>query len=126
MSSLNYKRVEYASKMLASRAPTPTKRPITLTIYNPELLEELKNLAFKNNTTVSAIFNNLYEYMLFQFQSPQKQIESFEFEKQIPPLYATSTTWRAYLSSLSPEEYKLFDKQLNLILELTNRRFKEI
>ena len=121
-------RGRYLEKILVKRHREKGKNTDrkSIVVYDMDVFECLTELARKESTTVSAILNNLYEVFLTQIDSPQKTIESFKTEHQIPPINASPQTWRLYLKTLSKSEYKeQLDKHLNSVLALCNRRFNE-
>lgn len=81
-----------------------------IVIYDLEKFEKLVYFAFKNDTNISSILNNLYESFmeLFESESPQKTL--FDFNKEILPPDIESDvekTVKPYLLKLDSERLKL-------------------
>ena len=59
--------------------------------------------------------------------NPNYQLEQFEDSnfKACPAFYRDKESWNEYLTKLNKEEYKQFDSQLNLLLNLGNRRYEQ-
>ena len=98
----------------------------TIVVYDPDIFRGLEEIARREGTNISSIFNNLYEDFLFKLDSPQTTIDGFEAERQPPAISAGPEIWRAYLKSLSRAEYKEFDHHLNTVVHLANMRFREL
>jgi len=118
----------YVSKIIKKRFKEKDKEHDDrhFIIYNLEKFDILQEIARRERSNVSSIFNNLYEAFLDNFDSPQTTIETFQSEKKAPSINADPNTWRNYLKSLSKEEYKELDKFLNTILFLHNKRGRDL
>ena len=97
-----------------------------LVIYDLEKYEVLERFAKTNNTNVSSILNNLYEGFLKAVSSPQKTIDSFEFELKIPDLEDSDEIWKNFYKTLSMEDYKKLDQKINTIINLHNKRWEQL
>lgn len=106
-------------------ANTPSDRK-NLVIYDLNMYSVLETFARTNNTNVSSIVNNLYEGFLKAVQSPQKTIDSFDVELQIPSLNDSVLTWENFYKTLTVEDYKALDQKINAILNLHNKRWNQL
>ncbi|MGI9229924.1 MAG: hypothetical protein ACR2P9_08710 [Gammaproteobacteria bacterium] len=97
-----------------------------LVIYDLDQYEVLEAFAKTNNTNVSSIVNNLYEGFLKAVSSPQKTIDSFEIELQVPLVTDSEETWKNFYKTLSMEDYKKLDQKINLLMILHNKRWEQL
>lgn len=97
-----------------------------IVIYDLDKYEVLETIARTNNSNVSSILNNLYEGFIKSIQSPQKTIDSFESELQVPEIKDSTETWRNFYKTLSVEEYKEFDQHIMKIFRIHNKRWDEL
>ena len=97
-----------------------------IVIYDLDQYEVLEIFAKRNGSNVSSILNNLYEGFLKTVASPQKTIDSFEFERKIPSITDSEQNWKEFFKTLNMEEYKKFDQQLMTVFNLHNKRWNEL
>ncbi len=118
----------YISSLTAKRHKEANKKTDrkNLVIYDLDKYEVLDKFARTNNTNVSSIVNNLYEAFLKAVSSPQKTIDSFEIELQIPQLTDSEETWKNFYKTLSMEDYKKLDQKINVLMNIHNKRWSQL
>ena len=95
------------------------------------VIEKVENIARREGTYFSDIvLELLQEYVKkhSKSQNPQTEITLFEtgLENAIPNLYRNKTVWQKFYNLIKKrEEYKELDSQLNMILNLHNKKYKE-
>ena len=92
-----------------------------------EKLKELKLLAAREGTTIKSILEKqIDDYLkVHKDGNPNFTIEQFidpNF-KACPAFFRDRNIWLTYLNSLDEKGFKEFDIQLNILLNLGNRRF---
>lgn len=93
-----------------------------------EAWQEFKEIILAERRTIQeSIVRLIEEYKKKVKGNPQFTIDQFEtiLEKS-PNLNDSSEKWTQYLKSLNVEEYKEFDKQINMILTLHNKAYKNL
>ena len=110
-------------------------RAITKSFSYPKALdgtiEEVETIARREGTFFSDIVVTLlkdYVKKHSKSQNPQTEITLFEtgLENAIPNLYRDRPTWKKFYDMVKkPAEFKEIDKQLNMILNLHNKKDKE-
>jgi len=97
-----------------------------ITIYDLDKYEILEDLARRENTNVSSIFNNLYEDFIKKLDSPQKTLELFESDIVLPLVDASAETWKSFYQSLNIHDYKKLDTKIQTLLFIHNKRWREL
>jgi len=97
-----------------------------ITIYDLDKYEILEDLARRENTNVSSIFNNLYEDFIKKLDSPQKTLELFESNIVLPLVDASAETWTTFYQSLNIDDYKKLDTKIQTLLFIHNKRWREL
>ena len=99
------------------------------TIYfpNEKEFETISNLAYKERKSISEIAREaIVDYIKKHGDgNPNYTLEQFKDPnfKACPAFFRDKITWALYLNSLNEKEFKEFDIQLNVLLNLGNRRF---
>jgi len=99
------------------------------TIYfpNEEEYTSISDLAYRERKTVSEIVREaLSDYRKKHGDgNPSFTLDQFQDSnfKACPAFFREKTIWEIYLNSLGEKEFKEFDIQLNILLNLGNRRF---
>ena len=77
---------EWLRKILTLRHKDRKKstRVATIVVYDFEKFEELKDLANREGTNISSIFNNMYEDFMDRLDSPQKSLDQFTSPSPFP------------------------------------------
>jgi len=96
-----------------------------------ELLDSLDNIPEIGKKSKSEIL----EWALEEFvkrhsksNNPQTQIEQFDKESilAVPNIYRSEEDWKKFYSKITKkDDYKELDEQVNMILKVHNRRFKD-
>ena len=102
---------------------TPTKSSLhmTLTFYDREMYKELRVLALKRRTNVSSMLSNMAEAIVKDSMSPTVTMDPFMHGAPPPQIWDEKEKWLKYMKLLSVEEFKEFDKQLNMLLNLLDK-----
>lgn len=90
--------------------------------------QEYKEIILAERRTIQeSIVRLIEEYKKKVKGNPQFTIDQFEtILQKSPNLNDSSEKWTQYLKSLNVEEYKEFDKQINMILNLHNKAYKNL
>lgn len=95
--------------------------------FDDEILKLATELHWKERTSLSKIVNNaLKEYAEKHMDgNPCYTLEHFQDPnfKACPAFFRDRDTWLSYLNSLDEIQFKEFDTQLNILLNLGNKRF---
>ena len=120
-------KVKHAVKILRKRAKEPDKRSEDkhLIIFDLDKYVQLQDIAKHEKTNVSSVINNLYEEFLGSYDNPQKSIEMFAVEDQVPAFTAGRKTWDKYIRTLNYDQYKALDYYLNEILGVFGKRLDD-
>jgi len=100
-------------------------------ISKDPIIEKVEKIARREGTYFSDIVIELlqdYVKKHSKSQNPQTEITLFEtgLENAIPNMYRDQTTWQKFYNLIKKrEEFKELDKQLNMILNIHNRKDKE-
>jgi len=96
-----------------------------------KIIEEVEKIARREGTFFSDIAVELLEEFVKKHsksQNPQTEITLFEtgLENAIPNLYRDKTIWKKFYKMIKkPEDFNEIDNQLNMILNLHNKKDKE-
>ncbi len=101
----------------------------TIYLTNPKLIENLEKIKWREHKSQSQLGREAIEeyvknhadgndtFTLDQFQEP-------DF-KACPAFFRNSETWWNHLLKLDEKQHKEFDNQLNMLLNLSNRRYQQ-
>ena len=95
------------------------------------IIEKVEEIARREGTFFSDITMELLEEYVKKHsksQNPQTEITLFEtgLENAIPNLYRDKSVWQKFYKMIKkPTEFKEIDKQLNMILNIHNKKDKE-
>ena len=86
---------QWIRKMLRRRGgpDDKMKRTLNICIYDTDRLKEILNIATLEDIKISHIVANLFDYLAENMDSPQKTIEEFALEAQLPALDASEQEW---------------------------------
>jgi len=101
-------------------------------ISQDELILEVESIARREGTYFSDVVVTLLQKYVLEHgksQNPQTEITLFEtgLENAVPNLYREEKVWQKFYDLIKKyEDYQLLDKQFNMILNIHNKKHKEI
>lgn len=98
----------YTHMYMEKRKRNTTTTNINIVFYDNKDIEELKELAFRNDTNVSSIVSNLVREfnLLFKSETPQKTLFNFDENEEKIHFDTDRKEAELYLRSLSDNDYK--------------------
>ena len=92
-----------------------------IVFYNRDTYNELRLLAFRQRTNISSIISNVGDKILKDMANPIETMDPFMHGAPPPQIWDEKEKWLKYMKLLSVEEFKEFDKQLNMLLNLLDK-----
>ena len=114
----------YIHTYMEKRKRKENTKNTNVIFYDGKDLEELKELAFRNNTDVSSIVSNLIRefLLLFKSESPQKTLFNFEDKPEIIDFEnIENRELKFLLLNKSEEDFSKWEERLAEISRITSK-----